>query len=423
MNNEIKNIFHITKRKNSAILIFSIFSSQLLSAVIIFNLSLITNYYLIWTVIYYIFSFIFAIPQSGISDVFGRKKHLNIASMSILLSQILLLIVFFFKSNLSEAESFTSSIVFVLPICLLLGMTGNAIPIARAGIADLKIHDFRTAMGWSTIMIGLGWISAVLLGILLPLIGLFFVCMILQIFNVIFIGNYFLDEQDSTVPVKEKRETFSSVAMLSYKWFGSMFLVIGGSAAILAYFFSETAFYQVFSLHEDGEKDLGIRIIGIFMAFGYTFGVIIQWIMSFSDKSGIKKGISVSMIALALLMFLNYFSQINPYQLKYLMVNSLYIEGLLAFTIALGYGFIDPSLFSLMSKKLEQHHFGKLFGAIDSTSTLGICFAFFILFLTGKFNVISDFKYLICLVIFLISCIFFIVFIKRFASYEQEKKD
>ena len=88
MNKELIKANSISKRRNSAILIFCIFSIQLTTSVIIYYLPLISNYYLEWTVIYYVLTFFCAIPQSGLSDTFGRKKHLLIASISVFLSII-----------------------------------------------------------------------------------------------------------------------------------------------------------------------------------------------------------------------------------------------------------------------------------------------------------------------------------------------
>jgi hypothetical protein len=84
-----------------------------------------------------------------------------------------------------------------------------------------------------------------------------------------------------------------------------MFLAIGGSAAILAYLFTETTFYQIYTLDEDGVINFGIKLIGILMAFGYAFGVIMQWIIGCSDKNGIKFGIIFSLIPLLLLVSFN----------------------------------------------------------------------------------------------------------------------
>ena len=75
----------------------------------------------------------------------------------------------------------TSSFLTILPICAILGIAGNAIPIARASIADLKIHDFRTAMGWATTIIGFGYFVAVLLAMILAPIGVISITLLIHL--------------------------------------------------------------------------------------------------------------------------------------------------------------------------------------------------------------------------------------------------
>ncbi|NGX32589.1 MAG: hypothetical protein K1060chlam4_00638 [Candidatus Anoxychlamydiales bacterium] len=420
MNDEIKVPKILSKRKHSAILIFCIYSVQLSTSVVIYYLPLITNFYLLWTVVYYALTFFCAIPQAGFSDVFGRKKHLLIACSGVLLSVLCLSIVYLVKKNNLNQSSIMQSFLVILPICFLLGATGNAIPIARAAIADLKIHDFRTAMGWATTIIGFGWITAVILGFILPPLGILISVILLQLTIIFLIKNYFQDTEDNTIK-KYSKKPFFNVITSSYGWFGSMFLAAGGASAIFAYLFAETTFYQIYSLNEVSGANLTTKVVGILMAIGYAFGVIMQWIIYFSDKKGIKYGIAISLIMLINILIFKNFIEYNVS--VFFTKNSHIIEGVLDFLFAFGFGFSIPALFSLMSKRLEIHHFGKLFGVIDSIDTLALGLSFFILFLGNQLNFINRNIYIFSLLFFLISCIFYLVFIRKFTSYEKENKN
>jgi len=404
---------HISKRKNSAILIFCIFSVQLSTSVIIYYLHLVTNLHLLWITVYYVFTFFCAIPQSGFSDVFGRKKHLLISCYFVCLSAGYLLLL-----HLTNGHRNLYSIL-VLPVCLFLGVAGNSIPIARAGIADLKIHDFRTAMGWSTIFIGFGWGTAVILGFILSPLNVIISALLIQLTTIFLISKYFQDAEDYSIHKHRKKQYFR-VIFKSYKWFGSMFMVTGGAAAIFAYLFAETSFYQIYSLDEEGTIALSTQVIGLLMAVGYAFGVIIQWIIYFSDKKGIKYGIGISSITL--IIFLAFKVLVDYPSHIFLKENADLIEGILDFLFSFGFGFTIPSLFSLMSKKLETHHFGKLFGAIDSTDTCALSLSFFVLYLKTSLNIEKLSIYLVSLLFFLVSVIFYLIFIKRFSSYEIERR-
>ncbi|NGX56360.1 MAG: hypothetical protein K1060chlam5_00598 [Candidatus Anoxychlamydiales bacterium] len=408
------------KKKNSAILILNIFLIQLFTSVILYYLHLISNYFLIWSVVYYVLTFFCAIAQSGISDSFGRKKNLFTASLSVLLAGLYLGIMFFIDIKNIQFHSFLlKEFLGVFPICFFLGISGNAIPIARAGIADLKIHDFRTAMGWSTIAIGFGWIAAVLLGLILSFWKVLFTIIFLQLLILYIIKKKFIDSKDNIRKTSKDFKKIFNVISNSYKWFGSMFLTAGGSAAILAYLLSETTFYQIFSSNEIELQSLSIKIAGVLMAVGYALGVLIQWIMSFSDKKGIKYGIIISLISLFILFaFNNLYGKFDFFYFS--LKNSITLKGFFEFFFAFGNGFFVPSLFSLMSKKLKVNHFGKLFGAIDSTDTLALGFSFFTFYLKNKLILFKNYNNFFSVFLFIISCIFYIIVIKKFSSYEKK---
>ena len=297
----------------------------------------------------------------------------------------------------------------------LLGVAGNAIPIARAGIADLKIHDFRTAMGWSTTFIGFGWVSAVILSLIFPPFGVLTTAILLQIIAVVFVKYFFVDIEDAQIETAKKIGSVKA-SLSSFQWTVSMFFVSGGAAALLAYLFTETAFYQIYSLNEEGIVTLSAKVIGLSMAFGYAFGVIVQWILPFSDRSGIKIGIAISLISLLLLVLCKWVfdrGAIFPAE------NTAVVRGMLDFFFAFGFGFSVPSLFSLMSTKIDARHTGRLFGAIDTVDTLALGLSSFALYFEDKYRFNGWIIYVLLLLFFIFSFLFYRIFIKRFTSYEK----
>ncbi len=293
---------------------------------------------------------------------------------------------------------FNIDLLFFIPICFFLGVTGNVIPIARAGLADLRTHDFRIVLGWSTVSIGFGWISPIIFGFMFKNLGVIILSLLIQIIATILIIIYFQDYEDYTINSNFKPSIIKSIKK-SYKWFISMFSVIGGALGIFAYIFAETTFYQIYSFDVVGStEDVdNTKVVGIIMAFGYAFGVLMQWIIVKSDKKILKIGALFSLLMLISLVFFKYLPIFSIFYSDYTDYMKDKIEGVLTFLIATGYGFTVPALFSIMSKNTKVHHYGKLFGAIDSVDTFALGITFFTLFFINKIKYFKD-------SIFIISC-------------------
>lgn len=404
---------YVTKKRYSAMLIFCIFCAQFAYSTIIYNLKYITNSDFFWISLYHTFALIFAIPQSGLSDNRGRKKHLIFSLFCVLLSVALFILIYVFvKISLINVSQFSFFTVF--PICLLAGVTGNVIPIARAGLADLKIHDFRAAMGWSTIFIGFGWVAPILLGLIFFPLGVMISSIIILLFVILIVKKFFFDPEDSSI---RRGDSVIKISWNSYRWFASMFLVAGGAFSVFAYLFSEISFYQIYSLVEDGVHGPENQVVGLIMAFGYAFGIIIQWIVYCSDESGIKFG---SLLSLTFLFVIFCFKLFSHEISDIVSLNNYYIiEGILNFSFSFGFGFLIPSLFSLMAKRVHPHHAGRLFGAIDFTDTLALNISAFILFLKEKLSFNDSVDYTVSLALFGVSFVFYKYFLRRFSSYEK----
>lgn len=406
---------YVTKKRYSAMLIFCIFCAQFAYSTIIYNLKYITNFDFFWIAFYHTAALFFAIPQAGLSDSQGRKRHLLIALFCVLFAVILFFVSYFLaKLSLINTSEFSFSLITALPICLFLGVAGNVIPIARAGLTDLKIHDFRIAMGWSTTFIGFGWVAPILLGLIFFPAGVIVSLIILLLVSLLIVKKYFFDQEDVNVI---KNTQLKKSVKNSYLWFFSMFLVTGGASALFAYLFSEISFYQVYLLAAEGILESETQVVGLIMAFGYAFGIIMQWIVYNSDESGVKFGSLFSFISLLILFCLKL--SINYFPFILLTKVHFIVEGLLNFLFSFGFGFLIPSLFSLMARKIRPHHAGRLFGAIDITDTLSLNGSAFLLFFKEKLKFNDSVDYTIALLLFCTSIFFYKNFLRRFSSYEK----
>jgi hypothetical protein len=406
---------YVTKKRYSAMLIFCIFCAQFAYSTIIYNLKYITNFGFFWIIFYHTAALLFAIPQAGLSDSQGRKKHLVIALFCILLAVILFFISYLLvKMSFISTSEFSFSLLTALPICFFLGVAGNVIPIARAGLTDLKIHDFRIAMGWSTTFIGFGWIFPILLGLIFSPAGVVISLILFLLISIFLTKKHFFDQEDLNI---HKSLQFKKIIKNSYLWFISMFSITGGASALFAYLFSEISFYQVYLLTAEGIRENETQVVGLIMAFGYAFGIIMQWIIYNSDENGVKFGSLFSFINLFILFFIKisttYFYFIIPIKTYFI------IEGLFNFLFSFGFGFLIPSLFSLMARKIRPHHAGRLFGAIDIMDTFALNGSAFILFFKEELRFNDCIDYAIALFLFLTSIFCYKNFLKRFSSYEK----
>jgi hypothetical protein len=400
------------KRRCSLLLIASIYSTQLAVAAVLTHFSFVTNNPLLWTSVYYIISFIAAVPQAGFSDEFGRKKHLLIASISVLTAVVWLFTTEILKILLSPIPSSLSLLIFIIPVCLLLGLSGNVIPIARGCLASLKLHDFQAAIGLTTSAIGLGWITADFLTLAIGSNGVLFFSIFLQLTVIICIKFLCFFEGDQLT--HEKNQTHG-ILRKSYLWTFSMLLVTGGSAALGAYLETEITFYQVYNLDELPSATLGKKIIGSLMGIGYSIGVATQWIANTSKKNSIKFGVCFSLFCLLILFCVSCFFFDMDHKNIYL----TRVNGLLQFFFAFGFGFFVPALFALMSNHVHPRHIGRLFGAIDSTDTAALYLSLALLKVKAKLDYRMQIFYLNLLLLFLISIVLYHRVIKVFRSYEK----
>lgn len=399
----------INKRRYSTILILSIFSTQISTAAILDNLNIVSKNHASWEFFFYFISLFAAIIQAGFSDDYGRKKHLIISSVSVLISSFTLIFLIYLK-KMYVIATFGPAIP-----CLILGALGNAIPIARGCLATLKNHDFRSLIGLTTLCIGFGWIVVNGLSLILKPIAVIVVSVLIQGATIVFIYKFYITDE---LPIKAKKSIIHTTKN-SIKWIFKMAFVSGGAAAILAYLFSETSFYLPYILEELPEALNITKIMGLLMGIGYSAGVFSQIIIYPSDKRSIIFGVLFSFIFVIILLS----SNISPLNIPKVFIRYIsYIQTFSLFSFAYGFGFSVPALFSLMATKIHKNHVGRLFGVVDSADTGALWLSYGLISLKEKYqgafilNIVNS----LILTLYSISMIMYYKFIKSFKSYEED---
>lgn len=409
----------IINRQQSAILILSIFATQFSTAAILGNLHKITPHFSSINSMYYVITAVAAIVQAGFSDDFGRKRHLLISCISAVISGLIFLCTLLIISS-STSQSAIVSLVIAALAPFVLGIAGNSIPIARGCLVDLDIHDFRTTMAFTTVFIAFGWLAANFSEFLLGSSGSVSIALILQTISVIFIAKYYSPKKN--IPLKKTLSLTKNIYN-SWKWLIHMALVPGGLYAIIAYFFSETAFYQVYLHNELPNSAFGMKISGTLMGLAYLLGITCQSATYPSDKACVKFGTSFSLSTLVAIVFFNLILKINFIDEALSPVICTKILGFLQFFFAFGFGFFVPALFSIISENIHSDHFGRLFGVIETTDTISLSVSEKIIDIKNKFFSSNLIMSMLTLLLFFTSFLVYCKFLRVFNSYEEAEKN
>jgi MFS family permease len=353
----------------------------------------------------FLFLQIIAAPlQAGFSDFYCRKKSL-IASLGI--SALSLIFVFFYFND------FFLQLIALSIATLLKSTLGNTLPLAWAGIADIKNQNYRFSLGLSTSIIALGYLSLLLIDAIFKeqqaafVIFLFFICLIplfwRKFFDLVdrrhqrelFINEHGLEIDNHDHKVKH----FFSFFLLDIKSLWNNFLMhkrfcIGLLGVFLPV---EISYYSTHALG----VDLAVQefeVVTILMIIGYLCGVLaLKYCISIPDQKMIKMGYNISIISFSPMFLL------IPFLAK---DQVIWVIAPCYFFYSFGVAFIVPSLFSTLSKERKPHEQGKIYGLIDSTDTVALLFALIIgliynLFLTTYYIIYFSF------ILFLVSRIYY----------------
>lgn len=313
----------------------------------------------VWPLIFLGLQIIAAPIQAGYSDFYCRKKSLYVSLFVSLMS--LVLVVWF---------NCFSQIILLL-ILLLKGGLGNTLPLALAGLSDVSVKNFRFSLGLATSSMAMGYIllsgtnhlfgedSSRLIIIALFIIALF-LCY-----------KFFKDPKDL---LKKKRrnlevwkQKFSLMKEISSMW-RDFILNKRFRRALFAFLMWEYSFYVIALL----EVDLSIeffKLISLVMPSGYLLGVFILNFLKNKNHDVINWGYKIAIISL-LCFFIS----------TYIFGHSKTALALCYFFYSVGFAFMIPGLFAMLSQEHGNHEQGKIYGLIDSFDTIALLFAM----LTGK---------------------------------------
>lgn len=361
-----------------AVLLCSTFSEQTVISSIFYNLSVVLEGHASrFTVIFYIIVLCAAIPQSKLSDEYGRKRHLLFASYIVMLSGILIV------GLIAATESFSQQMLIFLsaiPI-ILLAVGGNFIPIARSCIASLEIKSFRSSIGYTTAMVGFGCITVDMLSFIFLPLQIMVITLLMQFICTIMTIKYYNRRE-----YIDRDRKIIVVIKESYKHLLKIVILTGGLSLVLTYLVTNTVFYNIYIEDDINAFPAYRKLVAISMGIAYFLGVLTQFIINPSDTKSIKFGLILSTLSIVMLLCFN-----NSFVLRlYVSIESLIhlkVKDILQFCFAFGFGYFVPSIFSLISKNINKKHYGWLFGLIDATDTASLLLSSVVIYLFSKTSI------------------------------------
>lgn len=337
-----------------------------------------------------ILQIISATVQSTISDLHSRKTSIII---SLTFSCLSLILGYIYVKKIFSP-------VLVLSLSLFIkGALGNTLPLAWAGLADIRTKNFRYAIGLACLAMALGYFAYIL---------------VTKNFNkeystLIFIGIYFILILSCILSFKDIRESEPEgythrFALRELSEIIKMLMTRRFFLVYTVFLLWEVSFYSAHML--DVEMKLkDFTHLTISMIIGYILGVIFLKYSKKSNQKLIKRGYYITILS------------VTPVFLIAPSLNHIsYILLPAYFMYSLASAFMTPPIFSILSKISRGNDQGKIYGLFDSTDSLAFLLASISViiyeFLQLKPIYIVAFSYLI----FLISAIPYLKFKKTLES-------
>lgn len=302
-----------------------------------------------------IMQILFAPIQSGLSDLFGRKRSLIVSLSFSLLS---LLFVYIFNLKFSYF-----SILIIATISK--GVFGNTLPISLAVIADTRDKNYRLLFAFSTAAYALAYLvlaSAVEIFSEKMLNEKINVYLILFFIVIIFCVNLLGSPEDKEGENFHLSNSRSAVSVLKNeaRLLARDLKHIPTVKALAAFFFWETSLYSILLSQVDFQLNKATHIAESMM-YGYLFGVfILMFCCRIKDASVIKAGYYISFLSLV------------PYFILFKIVgDQTFLLRVCYFFHALGNAFLSPALLSMLAKERKVHEQGRIYGLTDSVDTFG----------------------------------------------------
>ncbi|MGC1879151.1 MAG: MFS transporter [Rhabdochlamydiaceae bacterium] len=298
---------------------------------------------------------LFAPIQSGLSDIYGRKKSLIVS-----LSFSFLSLIFIAFLNLKVA-------FFPLLIMATIskGAIGNTLPISLALMADFQDKNYRLSFAFATAAYALAYL---ILSSVKDIISdnqinyisiVLFTCLIIVCFR-------FLNNNHFKLKHSHLNDNNSALLIIKNesKLIKKDLKNVSTRKALAAFFFWETSLYTILLTQVDFHINKATHIAQAMM-LGYLSGV---FILIFCQKLKDSKIIKIG--------YLTSFFSLIPYFLLFKIVedqNSL-IRACYFFH-ALGNAFLSPALLSILAKERKAHERGRIYGLTDSVDTCGYLIA------------------------------------------------
>lgn len=295
---------------------------------------------------------IFAPIQSGLSDLYGRKRSLIVSLFFSFLSLI-------FISIFIQSSVYFSLLIFAT---ISKGVIGNTLPISLAAIADTQDKNFRLSFAFSTAAYALAYL---LLASVVDLITnkqisyIFILSFVLIIIVCIKLFNYIGDKPED-FSHDEKSRTIAFVTKNEAKLLLKDLKHTPTSKALGAFFLWELSLYSILLSQVDFQINKNAHIAEAMMC-GYLFGVII---LIFSKKINDSNVIKIGY-------YTSFFSLIPYFILFRFVENQNLLLMLCYFFHAVGNAFLSPALLSILAKERKAHEQGRIYGLTDSVDTFG----------------------------------------------------
>lgn len=318
---------------------------------------------------------LFAPLQAGFSDFSCRRRGLLFALIITFISLVMMFWQWAFFA------------VVLLLAALVKGVAGNVVPIARAALADTIKHNFRFAIGLSTSAIAIGYIFTTEMTRCLSNTA-FIIILVVSLVALYVLGKlFFFDRRDldkETKPATLWQGTKTELRLLYTNFLCDRIFLL----SCLAYFFWELSFYLTFI--KDVELENGFfENFSFTMCVGYLLGVILLRFTRKSDPHVLRWGYTLAVVSL-LTIFVSFFVTLGLF--------ADYAPLIAYFFYSLGFGFIVPCLFSMVSKIREPHEQGKIYGLIDSFDTVAFTIAILLDVFVMPFRVIIFLSFVFLLV-------------------------
>lgn len=309
--------------------------------------------------------------QSGISDLYGRKKSLIVTVSATLLS---LIILFLHTSNIF------GFFVILIITNFVKGTLGNTTPLVWSVIADADSKDERFFFSVSESGYAIGYLLVIYLTNVLSKVSNS--SSVLIMIPVSFVLLYFLirrfkdfKDRDCHSSLfeslrKEPRQIIDDVKERSLRFLYASFTLL------------EISLYSILILSADFESEEAF-FPAISMMVGYLVGsVTMKFLVRINNKAMMKYGFMLSTLSLIPYIVISIF---------YKEINLILYGGY--FLHAIGNAILSPTTLSLSTQGMDDHLKGKRFGILTSFDTLAVLITSFVIILYRKLGL--DINYMI----------------------------